>query len=89
GKLVLFMTVSLVVGILAVPRLLSFIARFKSNEMLLVAVLGVLFGFCLLVMKLQYSVALGAFLVGAVMAESRQLHRIERLVEPIRDMFSA
>ncbi|MGC5394075.1 hypothetical protein ACPXAZ_26225, partial [Escherichia coli] len=47
GKLVLFMTVSLVVGILAVPRLLSFIARFKSNEMLLVAVLGVLFGFCL------------------------------------------
>ncbi|MFX5476495.1 cation:proton antiporter, partial [Acinetobacter baumannii] len=36
GKLVLFMTVSLVVGILAVPRLLSFIARFKSNEMLLV-----------------------------------------------------
>ncbi|MGN5505639.1 cation:proton antiporter domain-containing protein, partial [Campylobacter coli] len=62
---------------------------FKSNEMLLVAVLGVLFGFCLLVMKLQYSVALGAFLVGAVMAESRQLHRIERLVEPIRDMFSA
>ncbi|MCA1324755.1 cation:proton antiporter [Herbaspirillum sp. alder98] len=89
GKLVLFMIVSLVVGILAVPRLLGFISRFKSNEMLLVAVLGVLFGFCLLVMKLQYSVALGAFLVGAVMAESRQLHRIERLVEPIRDMFSA
>ncbi|MCP1573910.1 cation:proton antiporter [Herbaspirillum rubrisubalbicans] len=89
GKLVLFMTVSLVVGILAVPRLLAFIARFKSDEMLLVAVLGVLFGFCLLVMKLQYSVALGAFLVGAVMAEARQLHRIERLVEPIRDMFSA
>lgn len=89
GKLILFMTVSLVVGILAVPRLLSFISRFKSSEMLLVAVLGVLFGFCLLVMKLQYSVALGAFLVGAVMAESRQLHRIERLVEPIRDMFSA
>ncbi|MCI1014979.1 MULTISPECIES: cation:proton antiporter [Herbaspirillum] len=89
GKLVLFMTVSLVVGILAVPRLLSFIARFKSQEMLLVAVLGILFGFCLLVMKLQYSVALGAFLVGAVMAESRHLHRIERLVEPIRDMFSA
>lgn len=89
GKLVLFMTVSLVVGILAVPRLLNFISRFKSHEMLLVAVLGILFGFCLLVMKLQYSVALGAFLVGAVMAESRQLHRIERLVEPIRDMFSA
>jgi len=89
GKLVLFMIVSLVVGILIVPRLLSYVARFKSNEMLLVTVLGILFGFCLLVMKLEYSVALGAFLVGAVMAESRQIHRIERLIEPVRDMFSA
>src|SRR5450830_1843708 len=89
GKLLLFMIVSLVVGILIVPRLLNYVARFKSNEMLLVTVLGILFGFCLLVMKLQYSVALGAFLVGAVMAESRKIHRIERLIESIRDMFSA
>jgi len=89
GKLLLFMVVSLVVGILIVPRLLNYVARFKSNEMLLVTVLGILFGFCLLVMKLEYSVALGAFLVGAVMAESRQIHRIERIIESIRDMFSA
>jgi monovalent cation:H+ antiporter-2, CPA2 family len=89
GKLLLFMTVALVVGILIVPRILAYVARFKSNEMLLVAVLGILFGFCLLVIKLQYSVALGAFLVGAIMAESRQIHRIERLIEPVRDMFSA
>lgn len=89
GKLLLFMVVSLVVGILIVPRLLNYVARFKSNEMLLVTVLGVLFGFCLLVMKLEYSVALGAFLVGAVMAESRHIHRIERLIESVRDMFSA
>jgi len=89
GKLLLFMTVALVLGILIVPRLLNYVGRFKSNEMLLVTVLGILFGFCLLVMKLQYSVALGAFLVGAVMAESRQIHRVERLIEPLRDMFSA
>ena len=89
GKLLLFMTVALVVGILIVPRILGYVARFKSNEMLLVTVLGIRFGFCLLVIKLQYSVALGAFLVGAIMAESRQIHRIERLIEPVRDMFSA
>jgi CPA2 family monovalent cation:H+ antiporter-2 len=89
GKLLLFMIVSLVVGILVVPRLLNYVARFRSNEMLLITVLGICFGFCLLVMKLHYSVALGAFLVGAVMAESRQLHRIERSIESIRDMFSA
>ncbi|WP_098497291.1 cation:proton antiporter [Collimonas sp. PA-H2] len=89
GKLVLFMIVSLVAGILVVPRLLDYVARFKSKEMLLVTVLGLCFGFCLLVMKMEYSVALGAFLIGAVMAESRHLHQIERLIEPVRDMFSA
>ncbi|MFW8406483.1 cation:proton antiporter, partial [Klebsiella pneumoniae] len=36
-----------------------------------------------------YSVALGAFLIGAIMAEARELHTIERLVAPLRDMFSA
>jgi CPA2 family monovalent cation:H+ antiporter-2 len=43
----------------------------------------------LLVMKFDYSVALGAFLAGAIMAESRELKLIERLVEPLTNMFSA
>ncbi|SDX20015.1 transporter, CPA2 family [Pseudomonas syringae] len=89
GKLSLFMIVALVVGILLVPRLLSYVARFESNEMLLITVLGLCFGFCLLVVKLEYSMVLGAFLIGAIMAESRELLKIERLIEPIRDMFSA
>jgi CPA2 family monovalent cation:H+ antiporter-2 len=89
GKLSLFMVVALVIGILVVPRILAYVARFDSNEMLLITVLGLCFGFCLLVVKLEYSMVLGAFLIGAIMAESRQLVRIEHLVEPIRDMFSA
>lgn len=89
GKLSLFMVIALVVGILVVPRLLAYVATFDSNEMLLVTVLGLCFGFCLLVVKLEYSMVLGAFLIGAIMAESRQLLKIERLIEPIRDMFSA
>ncbi|MDH4569712.1 cation:proton antiporter [Pseudomonas sp. BN414] len=89
GKLSLFMIVALVVGILLVPRLLAYVAKFESNEMLLVTVLGLCFGFCLLVVKLEYSMVLGAFLIGAIMAESRQLVQIERLIEPVRDMFSA
>lgn len=89
GKLSLFMIVALVVGILLVPRLLAYVARFESNEMLLITVLGLCFGFCLLVVKLEYSMVLGAFLIGAIMAESRQLIKIERLIEPVRDLFSA
>jgi CPA2 family monovalent cation:H+ antiporter-2 len=89
GKLSLFMIVAMVLGLLAVPRLLGYVARFESNEMLLITVLGLCFGFCLLVLKLNYSIALGAFMIGAIMAEARQLYLIERLIEPVRDMFSA
>ncbi|MBH3366118.1 cation:proton antiporter [Pseudomonas carnis] len=89
GKLSLFMVVALVIGILLVPRLLAYVAKFESNEMLLITVLGLCFGFCLLVVKLEYSMVLGAFLIGAIMAESRQLIKIEGLIEPVRDMFSA
>ncbi|ATP47564.1 cation/H(+) antiporter [Pseudomonas putida] len=89
GKLSLFMIVALVIGILLVPRLLAYVAKFESNEMLLITVLGLCFGFCLLVVKLEYSMVLGAFLIGAIMAESRQLLKIEQLIEPVRDLFSA
>ncbi|MQU09574.1 cation:proton antiporter, partial [Pseudomonas helleri] len=77
------------IGILLVPRVLAYVARFESNEMLLITVLGLCFGFCLLVVRLEYSMVLGAFLIGAIMAESRQLLKIERLIEPVRDLFSA
>jgi monovalent cation:H+ antiporter-2, CPA2 family len=89
GGLMVFLVASLVIGILTVPRLLDFVAKFNRDEMLLIGVLGLLFGFCLLVVKLGYSVALGAFIIGAIIAESRSLRRVEHLIEPIRDMFSA
>ena len=89
GRLGMFLVVVLVVGLLTVPRLLGYIGKFKSNEMLLVAVLGLCFGVCLLAVKLGYSVALGAFIIGAVIAEAREIGKVERLLEPLRDMFSA
>ncbi len=89
AKLSIFLAVTLVVGLIAVPRLIRYVARFKSNEMLLVTVLGLCFGVALLALKLGYSVALGAFLIGAVIAEAREIHRVENVVAPVRDMFSA
>jgi len=89
GKLGIFLVMTLVAGLILVPRLIGYVARFKSNEMLLITVLGLCFGFSLLAVKLGYSVALGAFLIGAIIAEAREIHRIEALTEPVRDMFSA
>lgn len=89
GRLGVFLVVAVVLGLLAVPRLLGYVARFQSNEMLLITVLGLCFGVSLLAVKLNYNVALGAFIIGAVIAEARQIARIEVLMAPIRDMFSA
>ena len=89
GKLALFMAVSLVVGLLLVPRVVDYIARVSRNDVLMVAVLGICFGFCLLVTEMGYSVALGAFMIGAIVAESQSVARVERIVMPVRDMFSA
>jgi CPA2 family monovalent cation:H+ antiporter-2 len=88
-KLAIFFAMVLVAGFIFVPRLFDYIAKFKSNELLLVAALGLCFGVALVASLLGYSVALGAFLIGAVIAEARQLHKIEELTAPVRDMFSA
>jgi CPA2 family monovalent cation:H+ antiporter-2 len=89
GKLALFLAAAVVAGLLVVPRLLAYVGRFKSDEMLLVTVLGLCFGSALLAARLGYSVALGAFIMGAVIAEAREIGRIEVLTAPVRDMFSA
>jgi CPA2 family monovalent cation:H+ antiporter-2 len=89
GKLSVFLVVLLVAGLITVPRLMGYVAKFKSNEMLLITALGLCFGVSLLAAKVGYSVALGAFIIGAIMAEAREIHRIETLIEPVRDMFSA
>jgi CPA2 family monovalent cation:H+ antiporter-2 len=89
GLLVAFLGVVLVVGLLAVPRLLRYVDRFNSGEMMLITVLGLCFGTSLLALKFEYSVVLGAFLIGAVVAETREGPRIEHRVEPVKDMFSA
>lgn len=89
GKLFVFLVVSLVIGIFLVPRLLTYVTRFNSKEMMLVTVLGLCFGFSLLVIRLGYNVALGAFLIGAMMAEFQDIKLIEKLTEPLTNMFSA
>ncbi|HBA86184.1 MAG TPA: cation/H(+) antiporter [Verrucomicrobia bacterium] len=89
GELSAFLVAVVVLGLLAAPRLLGALARYKSDELLLITVLGLCFGVSLVAVKLQFSLALGAFLMGAVTAEARAIERIEQLVAPLRHTFSA
>ena len=89
GHLGLFVVVGMILGLLMLPRLVDYVAGFGRDETLLVSVLGICFGASLLAAWMGFSVALGAFLAGAVVAESRCVERVMRLVEPLRDMFAA
>jgi CPA2 family monovalent cation:H+ antiporter-2 len=79
----------MIVGLLLLPRLVDYVAAFDRDETLLVSTLGICFGASLLAERLGFSVALGAFLAGAVVAEARNAPRVVHLVEPLRDMFAA
>jgi CPA2 family monovalent cation:H+ antiporter-2 len=89
GQLGIFLVMVVVVGLLAVPKLFRVIDRFRSDETLLIVTLGLCFGLALMAVKLNYSVGLGAFIMGAIIAESHDIRRVERLTGPLRDMFSA
>src|SRR5262249_51953985 len=88
-RVCMFMITALVVGIFLVPQLLAFVARFQRSEMLTVAVLGLAFGLAVLGASFGFSIALGAFLMGAIMAEAEEAHTIVERIEPIRQMFTA
>jgi CPA2 family monovalent cation:H+ antiporter-2 len=88
-RVCMFMATALLVGIFSIPRLLTFVASFQRSEMLTVTVLGLAFGLAVLGAHLGFSVALGAFLMGAIMAEATEAHAIVERIGPIREMFTA
>ncbi|MFZ5477741.1 MAG: cation:proton antiporter [Myxococcota bacterium] len=79
----------LVVGLLVVPRLFRAIVALGRPETTTVAAVGLCFAVALASQALGYSVALGAFLAGMLVAESGHGHDIERQVQPVRDVFAA
>ena len=74
---------------LTVPRLVRAVFRLNRPETTLVATVGICFACALLARVFGYSVALGAFIAGALVAESGLEKRIERMVKPLCDAFAA
>lgn len=88
-KLGVFLAVLFVGGVLFVPRILSYVSRFRNSEMLLITALALCFGISYLAYAFKYSVALGAFVIGAIIAETREARQIEALTGSLRDLFGA
>ena len=88
-RLALFLVGLVGIGLMIVPRLIRAAVRSERAETILVSSVGVCFAASLLALSLGYSVALGAFIAGALVAESGQEKAVEQLVRPVRDLFVA
>jgi len=89
GKLTAFLIVLLVVGMATIPRFVRLVVALERNETTLVASIGICFLTAWVAHVFGYSVALGAFLAGSLVAESGHAEPIEHLVQPVRDVFAA
>jgi CPA2 family monovalent cation:H+ antiporter-2 len=89
GQLVGFLALLLGAGLFVVPRLMRFVLRLDRPETTTITAIGVCFAVSLLAHAVGYSVALGAFIAGMLVAESGEAKKIEVHVNPVRDVFGA
>ena len=84
-----FLVAMVVIGLLTLPRLMRAVVRLRRPETIVVASVGLSFAAALAALQAGYSVALGAFVAGSIVAESGTAKQVEALVQPVRDIFAA
>ena len=84
-----FLILWLVVGIFAIPLFLRAVRSLINTEVLLVVSLGLCCAMAVISSKVGFSSAFGAFIMGSILAETVEAERIEKLVEPVKNLFGA
>ena len=88
-KLAAFLIFWSALGIYLIPTLLKKIRRFTSNEILLITSLGLCLGMVMIATKAGFSAALGAFVMGSLLAETVEAEKIVHIVQPVKDLFAS
>jgi CPA2 family monovalent cation:H+ antiporter-2 len=88
-KLIFFLTIWFVGGIFFIPTLLKKAKSLLTDEMLLIISLALCLMMVILAANVGFSPALGAFIMGSIIAETTQAEHIEHLVKPVKDLFGA
>ena len=88
-KIGFFLVLWLVVGIFAIPQFLRKVRTLVNAEVLLIVSLGLCCAMAVFSTKVGFSSAFGAFIMGSILAETIEAERIEKLVEPVKNLFGA
>lgn len=88
-KLIFFLTIWFLGGIFFIPTLLKKAKHLLTDEMLLIIALALCLVMVIFASNVGFSPALGAFIMGSIIAETTQAEHIEHLVKPVKDLFGA
>ena len=88
-KLVFFLVLWFLSGIFIIPTVLKKAKHLLTDEMLLIISIALCLLMVILAAKVGFSPALGAFIMGSIIAETTQAEHIEHLVKPVKDLFGA
>ncbi len=88
-KLGFFLIIWFVFGIYLIPSFLKLIRRFMTEETLVIIAIGLCFMMVMLANYAGFSSALGAFVMGSIMAETLEADIIHKLITPIKNLFAA
>ncbi|MFN5422076.1 MAG: cation:proton antiporter, partial [bacterium] len=88
-KLFLFLSIWFITGIFLLPSFFKRISTLLNSETLLIISLALCLGMVVLADQVGFSAALGAFIMGSLLAETTQAHRIETLVTSVKNLFGA
>ena len=89
GVLAITLVVWFVFGILIIPTLLRKVKPYLNDETLIILALGLCLGMVLTAEEAGFSSALGAFVMGTILAETVESHRIEKMMTPLKNVFAA
>ncbi len=89
AKLMFFLIIWFVVGVYFIPGILGAWRRFLNSESLLVVSMGLCLGMAVFSVYCGFSLALGAFVMGSILAGTSYAERIERVTAPVKDLFGS
>lgn len=89
ARLAFFLSLWFIFGIFLIPSLLKKARNLMNEETLMIVSTGLCLGMVVIAVKSGFSAALGAFIMGSILAETSDVKRIEKLMEPLKNFFGA
>lgn len=89
AKLVFFLVMWFAIGVFVIPSLLNSTRQYLNSESLLIVGMGLCLGMAVFSVYCGFSLALGAFVMGSILAGTSFAERIEKVVSPVKDLFGS